>query len=626
MNKIKKLEEEILKHKALYYQGRPEISDHEYDALEEKLKGLSPESKVLELVGSEVKSKKKVAHASKMLSLNKTYKEQDLFKWQDKREIVSTYKIDGSSCSLIYENGKLKLGKTRGDGSFGEDITDKVNWIPSIPKTIRLKNCEVRGEIFCREDAFIHLADEMEKIGLDRPSSQRNIVAGIIGRKENIELARHLEFNAFELFTDEIQLKKESEKIAVLDENEFILPPYEVHTSQKTIKLFIEQTQEFIANGDYLIDGIVFSFNDLKLHAEMGATAHHPRYKMAFKFQGISKNTTIRSLTWQVSRNGILTPVAEIEPTELSGAMISRVTLHNYGIVRNFNLKSGDQIEIVRSGEVIPKFLSVIKSGDNDFEVPSNCPSCNSKLVIDDIRLVCINDLCPAKLHESILYFIQKIGIDDLSTKRLEEMINKKLITKVSDLYKIKVDDLLTLDKTKEKLAEKIYENIQASKSADLIKFLGALGIVGGAYNKCEKIVRSGFDSIEKILDMTVDDLITVESFAEKSATEFIKSLKTKRNTIKELIKAGFDFSLEETEESSITGQKFVITGTLSRKRSDIEKAIKSKGGEVIKAVSSQTSFLVTNDANSTSTKAKKARELNIPIISEDKLFEMMEE
>ncbi len=625
MNKINKLEQEILKHKALYYQGCPEISDSEYDKLEDQLKNLSPNSPVLQLVGSEVKGKKKVPHASKMLSLNKTYKESELIRWKGEEEVLSTFKIDGSSCSLIYENGTLTLAKTRGDGSFGEDITDKVNWIPNVPKTIELQSCEVRGEIFCREDSFIHLASEMEKMGLDRPSSQRNIVAGLLGRKENLILCRHLEFCAFELLSEDSKAKTEKEKLLELEHNQFEIPPFEVHKKEKTIKDFLEKTQDFIANGDYLIDGIVFSYNNLKLHRELGATAHHPRYKMAFKFQGVTKNTKIESITWQVSRNGVLTPVAEVEPVELSGAKISRVTLHNYGIVKNFNLKAGDEIEIVRSGEVIPKFLSVVVPGDNEFLIPDKCPSCDARVKIDDIRLVCDNLTCPQQQKEAILYFIQKIGIDDLSSKRLEEMIFKGLVREIPDLYDLTIEKLLTLDKTKEKLAQKIYENIQASKDADLITFLGALGIVGGAYNKCEKIVRSGFNTIESILNLTQAQLESVDSFAEKSASEFLKSLDSKKMLIKNLLKKGFEFSTKEVQESAITGKRFVITGTLSRKRSDIERAIKENGGEAIRAVSAKTDYLVTNDPNSNSSKAKKARELNIPIISEDKLFEMIQ-
>ncbi len=623
MKEIKKLENAILKHKALYYQGRAEISDHEYDALEEKLKKIDPENPVLSLVGTRVTNHKKIAHEKKMLSLNKTYKEDELIKWIDGRDVVSTFKIDGSSCSLIYKNGKLTFAKTRGDGSFGENITEKAHWIPSIPKTVDDGDLEIRGEIYCDEASFFHLSEEMGNLGLEKPKSQRNIVAGLIGRKENIELARHLNFCAFEMISNDNKVKTEWDKFKKLKELGFELPKIDLLKKEKEIKRVIEETKDFMAEGEYLIDGIVFSLNDLSLHEEMGETAHHPRYKIAFKFQGISKKTIINEIIWNVSRNGILTPVADVEPVLLSGASISRVTLHNYGMVKQYNLKKGDEIEIVRSGEVIPKFLSVTKEGKNKFKIPSKCPSCQSEIIIDDIRIKCANDLCPAKNKESLLNFIQKIGIDDLSSKRLEEMLSRGVIKKIPDLYKLEVEDLLTLDKTKEKLANKLYESIQASKNINLPTFLSSLGINGGAYNKCEKVVLGGFDTIEKLKKMTSKNLAEVDSFAEKSATEFVNSLREKWPIVEDLLNLGFSFTKKESS-GSLDNKKIVITGSLSRKRSDIEKDIRSAGGIISGSVSKATDFLVTNDGESGSSKAKKAKELKIKIITEEELYSLL--
>lgn len=625
MERIKFLENEILRHKALYYQGRPEILDHEYDSLEEELKKLDPQNSILSIVGT-APAGEKVSHESKMLSLNKTYKLDELLKWKEDYKIVSTFKIDGTSCSLIYDGeGHLSLAKTRGDGSFGENITEKVKWIPSVPKKIDLKNCEVRGEIFCSEESFFHLSDEMASLGFEKPSSQRNIVAGLIGRKESIELCRHLNFQAFELILDE-NLNEEVEKFKKLDTNGFVIPDYKVHTNEKSIKEVIDEAEDFMSNGDYLIDGLVFTFNRIDIHEELGETAHHPRYKMAYKFAGESKAAKIESITWQVSRNGVLTPVAEVEPIELSGAMISRVTLHNYGMVKQFGLKKNDKIEIIRSGEVIPKFLSVVESSGENYLIPETCPSCGTEILEDDIRLKCVNATCPAKIKESILYFIQKIGIDDLSSKRLEEMLSKEVIKDVADLYDLKVDDLLKLDKTKDKLAEKIYSNIQKTKNVDLATFISALGITGGAINKSEKIISAGFNTIGKFKELTVDTLSEVESFAEKSSTEFINSLASKQVLIDKLLNKGFSFKTKKVSESPVTGKKIVITGTLSKKRSDIEKHIMANGGIISKAVSKNIDLLVTNDQESNSSKAKKARELNIEMISEENLYNLIGE
>lgn len=491
-SKIKDLEEKLIKHKRLYYQGSPEISDFEYDRLEESLRELAPDSFALAIVGSDIFNTEKVAHESKMLSLGKTYKAQELEKWIGDHEVVSTFKIDGSSCSLIYIDGALSLAKTRGDGRFGENITEKALYISDLPKNISNKTTiEVRGEIFCTEENFILLAKEMEKRDLAAPSSQRNIVAGIIGRRENISLAKFLSFQAFELIGEDLPVKTEIHKFEFLRKNKFQTPETLILGGSSKNKLadILLDAQEFMSGGNYLIDGLVFTYNDLALHKELGETSHHPRYKMAFKFQGESRPTTIESISWQVSRNGYLTPVANVAPVDLSGAKVSRVTLHNFGMVNQFKLKAGDVIEIVRSGEVIPKFLSVVKAGDGTFKVPDKCPSCEKKVEIQEIRLVCNNDYCPDKVKDEILNFIKKIGIDDLSSKRLEEFIRLGLVTDIPSLYELEEKDLLTVEKVKEKLASKIIGSIKDSLNADLISFLAALGLSGGAYNKCEKIV-----------------------------------------------------------------------------------------------------------------------------------------
>lgn len=624
MKRISELEKEIEKHKVLYYQGRAEIEDHEYDKLEDELRGLNPNSSILQVVGSIVKSNNKVKHDQKMLSLGKTYKFEDLISWMEERPILSMYKIDGMSCSLIYEDGNLVMAKTRGDGTHGENITQKALWISSIPKTISLKErIEIRGEIFSEETNFFHLSDEMVSMGLDKPTSQRNIVAGIISRKDHLELSRYLTFKAFELIS-ELELKSETEKVKYLKNLGFSTLEYAIHKDSKSIEKTIEEAKLFMSEGEFLIDGIVFSYDDLKWHRELGETAHHPRYKMAFKFHGESKQTQIEDIIWGVSRNGILTPVANVSPVELSGATISRVTLHNYGLVKQFELKKKDTIEIIRSGEVIPKFLSVVKESDEAFEVPKNCPSCDQGIFIEDIRLVCRNIVCPAIVKEGILNFIQKIGIDDLSGKRLDELIRSGLVSNITDLYKLSVDQLMELDKVKEKLATKLISAIDKSKTVDIITFLSALGINGGAYNKCEKVVFAGFDSLEKVRNLSIEKLQEIDSFAERSATEFYKSIHNKFDLINELEEAGFKFETIEKKDTPIANKKICITGSLSEKRSTIESSIRDAGGVVVSSVSKNTDYLLTNDQSSGSSKLKKAQTLGLLIISEDDLKKLL--
>ena len=613
------LESKILEHRKLYYSGQAKISNKEYDKLEEELERVAPNSPVLSKVGTEILSPRKLKHDTKMLSLNKTYKLDELHRWIGDEKVISMFKVDGLSCSLVYRKGKLALGKTRGDGQFGEDISEKVLLVKNIPRKVNLEVCEVRGEIYCNEKDFVQLSDEMARLELERPKSKRNIVAGLLGRKINIDLCRYLSFFAFDIISDELNLKSEWNKIEVLSDLGFQIPEH-----RQGVEDIIESVKLFMEKGHYLIDGAVFTYDDLALHDELGSTAHHPRYRMAFKLQGESKCTEIKEIIWSVSRKGHLIPVAKVEEVKMSGAKISRVGLHNYGQVKQHQLKRGDKIEILRSGEVIPKFLTRIGSSKEKFTTPGKCPSCGTRVEMREIHLICPNKKCPGRIKEGILYFIQKIGIDDLSSKRLDAMLKQGMINGITDLYRLDREKLLAMEKIKDKLATKILSEIEKSKKVDLVTFISALGISGGAYHKCEKVVNAGFDSIAKLKDMSIEQLSEVESFAEISSREFVESLTIKWKLVDELLELGFQLRAPTIKQGLLTGKKLVITGALSRKRSSIEKEINSHGGVVSNSVSKTTDYLITNNENSTSSKIKKAKELKIFIISEGELVEMM--
>lgn len=627
IHRIQELEKLIIYHKERYYTGHAEISDESYDQLEEELKKLDPKNPVLQIVGlKQLEISNKVEHQKKMLSLDKTYDEKELQKWIDKKEVLSVFKIDGSSCSLIYEDGHLVMAKTRGDGQFGENITKKALFIPDIPKYLgNKKNIEVRGEVYCIEKNFFSLSQEMKDLGLETPSSQRNIVAGILGRKENIQLARHLSFQAFDILSDD-KYQKEHEKLDYLKNAGFITPDYVLHKGVKNLDSKISEARDFMSSGDYLIDGLVFIYDDLKLHAELGETGHHPRYKIAFKFAGETKVAKINHIEWGVSRNGTLTPVALIEPTELSGAIIGRVTLHNYGMVQNFQLTAGDKIEIIRSGEVIPKFLGVVEKSKEAFTIPTHCPSCKSKLKIEDIWLYCDNAECPSKIKEEILNYIHKANIEDISDKRLDEMMSKGLVKKISDLYRLTTKDLLTLEKVKEKLATKMFENIQKTKEQSLAQFISSIGVEGVSIAKSEKIIAQGHNTLEKIQSLTVEKMLEIEGFAEKSSETIIKSIREKEKLVAELLKLGVVVRADEIAlgEGPLKGMKFCITGELSQPRPQVEKLIKANGG-VIAGVSKNLNYLVTNEQESSSSKFVKAKSLGIPIINEEALLKLIE-
>ncbi|MGE3608831.1 MAG: NAD-dependent DNA ligase LigA [Bacteriovoracaceae bacterium] len=626
-DRIQELEKLILHHKECYYKGTPEISDEKYDKIEDELRKLDPENPVLHTVGfKQIDTNAKVEHQKKMLSLDKTYDEKDLAKWIGERDSVSVFKIDGSSCSLIYEDGHLVMAKTRGDGQFGENITKKAIYIPDVPKHINENSLEVRGEVYCTEEKFFHLSEEMKELKLEIPSSQRNIVAGLLGRKENIQLAKFLNFKAFDIIGGP-KFKFEHQKLEYLKKLGFNTPDFVHHKSSKDIANRISEAKDFMGNGDYLIDGLVFIYDELKVHEELGETSHHPRYKIAFKFQGDTKTTKINEIEWGVSRTGTLTPVAHVEPVELSGAVITRVTLHNFGMVKSYELKAGDQIEIIRSGEVIPKFLSVVEKVGGGFKYPHHCPSCSTEVQIHDIWLICPNELCPAKLKEEILNYVHKAGIEDVSDKRLDEMLSKGLVEHIPDLYRLKVEDFLLLDKVKEKLANKMFNNIQKTKDQSLAQFISAIGVEGVSITKSEKIISNGYNTLEKFLSLTEEKLIAMEGFAEKSSSDILASLKKKLPLIEELVSVGVKVKADEisTGEGPLSGLKFCITGELSAPRPEIEKRIKQNGGVMVSSVSKNTSYLVTNETESSSSKFVKAKSLGLPIIDENQLLKMIE-
>lgn len=625
---IEKLAYDIMRHRKLYYEGTPEIADPDFDKLEEKLRILSPQHPALSAVGSEVTtSGEKVAHKIPMLSLQKVYEESELLKWQDSEEIIGSWKVDGNSLSLVYESGKLVMAKTRGNGRQGENVSEKAGWVSDIvPSVFEEWNFEVRGELYCSEENFATLAKDMISRGLERPTNPRNIVAGILGRKSHFDLARYFSFLAFDLIIEEESepFRLEEEKFEWLSKKGFSLPgPKKLSTGDETLS-YLKSVREMMSSGQIGLDGAVFSYNDLETQRAMGHTSHHPRFKMSFKWQGETAVATINSFTWSTSRNGIVTPVAVIDPVHLSGAKITNITLHNALHIRTYDLNIGDRIEIVRSGEVIPKFLRVLSSKSEGFAWIDRCPSCDAALEFDDVRLLCPNtDFCPAQKIGAILNWIKYAEIDDLSEKRLESMIELGLIEGIVDLYRLSVADLLKLPLTKEKMASKLHANIQNSRKMGLPQLLSGLGILGMGRTSWEKIIEV-HPSLDLIRKLTLSDIISIDGFAEKTAEQLVAGIKAKKTLLDELL--GFiDPVLDVVQADSIfEGKTFVITGKLNLPRSEISQSIKKYGGKVGSSVSQNTYAIVTASPDSQSTKMEKARKLGIPIWSENKLFDEM--
>jgi DNA ligase (NAD+) len=628
--RIAELAHAIMHHKKAYYSGKPEIPDVAYDTLEDELKVLDPDHPVLQIVGAgagSVSAMRKVEHATPMLSLDKTYEMTDLFRWAGTRPVMGTLKVDGNSLSVVYEKGRMVVAKTRGNGRVGEDVTEKAQWIADIPRGLPSGlSCEIRGELYCTEGNFLRLSDEMAQMGLDRPTSPRNIVAGLLGRKVHFELSRYFSFFAFDYISADgntPRFKTEVEKFAWLGKAGFSLPHPQRLVSEKDIQGYLDYVRGLIAEDEIGLDGAVFSYDDLALHEELGVTAHHPRYKLSFKWQGQTAVSVIKEITWATSRLGIVTPVAVIEPVFLSGASITNITLHNAAHVKAFNLKKGDRIEIVRSGEVIPKFLGVVEGADGDYSWPRNCPDCGTGLISDDVRLKCPNATgCPAQQLGAILNWIRCAEIDDLNEKRLVPLMEAGLVSTMADLYKLGEEDFLVIPQTREKMAAKLFANIQASKSLPLASFLNGLGIEGAGRTTWEKLLEH-FPGLEEMLAATPAEVAAIEGFAEKSAGQVVTGLAARRAWIRELLAAGVKPVAPESGTSgdgSLAGLQFVITGALSAPRTEVEKWIKQAGGKLASAVSKNTHAVVTEDPESGSSKMKKARELGVKIWNERQL------
>lgn len=619
------LASEIMRHKNLYYAGRPVIADVDYDKLEDELKALAPDHPVLGIVGAVnlESSNPKVIHETPMLSLDKTYDVKSLQKWAEGHDIVGTLKVDGTSMSLVYRAGRFTLAKTRGNGREGEDVTAKLKWVSdAIPQVAQASDFEVRGELYCSESNFLRLSDEMVALGLERPTSPRNIVAGILGRKVHGELARFFNFFAF----DVIGLpgfEREIQKLEWLAARGYRMPEPRLLKSPKEIDQYLADVRQIMEDDEVGCDGAVFSYDTLSLHEELGSTSHHPRYKLSFKWQGATARSKIVRIEWATSRLGVVTPVAVVDPVELSGATITNITLHNASHVKSYNLKAGDTIELVRSGEVIPKFLSVVTAGSGTCVIPDQCPSCLKSLVADDIRIKCTNHLaCPAQQSGMILNWIKAVGIDDLSDKRLQIMMDMKLVASIPDLYRLTVEKLLTMPATKEKMAQKLFDNIQATKTMPLAMFLNGLGIEGAGQTTWEKLLEV-FSDLDAILGAKVEDLVAIDGFAQKSSEQIVGGLQRSKALIKQLLSVGVKPTLPQVvTDGPLSGMILVITGALSRPRKEVEDMIKAAGGRTGSSVSKTTSVLVTNETDSTSSKMVKAKSLGVKIWSEDKLYQ----
>ena len=646
MTDIKRMEElidQLNNATRAYDEGKPYMSDHEWDRiyfelsnLEKKLNFAYSNSPTQNIHFQTVSALKKVVHNHPMLSLEKTKSLEDIAKFIDKKSYLAMCKMDGLTCSLRYYNGKLVSAETRGNGVEGEDILHNALVIPSIPKYIDYKDeLIVDGEIICRLDTFSNMFAGEYK-------NARNFAAGSIRLLDSKEChQRNLTFVAWDVikgYEDEDELFW---KLNALTQLGFTVVPHiaiylneyvkEV-VSEETIKGLVKEAEE----NAYAIDGIVFKFNDVEYGKSLGATEHHFRNAMAFKFYDETYPTILKDIEWTMGRTGVLTPVAIFEPIDIDGSTVSRASLHNISIMAGlfgpFGPCRGDEIEVFKANMIIPQIKSVknVCSHYEEYQIkiPHECPICGGMtqqwVINDSVSLICIDSNCPGKLINRLDYFCGKKGLDikGLSKATLEKLIDWGWVSELIDIYKLNDYKAEWVQKPGfgEKSVTNILAAIEASKNPSLQAFISAIGIPLIGKSMSKELVKyiSSYEEFRKMVNEKFD-FSKFDGFAGSKTDAIWNYDYRQADDVYELVKP---LSVEPTDESekSLANYSIVITGRLTKfkNRAELQRLIEEKGGKVVGSVSNNTDFLINNDINSTSAKNMTARKLNIPIITEE--------
>jgi len=657
--KIEALRDQIRHHEYRYFVlDDPEISDAEFDQLMIQLKKfeaghpelITPDSPTQRVGGKPREGVVKAAHSSPMLSLDNTYNVDDLRNWErrvhelsGRKDIdyVCELKLDGMSLALLYENGRLVRGITRGDGTVGEDVTLNVRTVRSIPLSIskeKLKaagipgDFEVRGEMLMPLAAFRKMNQQREEKGLSLFANPRNATAGTVRQLEpSIVAQRRLDYFAYMLLQDgRTFFDRHWESLNALDGAGFkVNPSRKLAKSFDEVWRFIEQEETKREKLPYEIDGIVVKVDRTALQEELGYTGKAPRWAIAYKYAARAGITQIEGILWQVGRTGKLTPVAMLKPVPIGGTTVSRATLHNMDEIERLGVKIGDWVEVERGGDVIPKVTRVVDDkdhprGDKLIHVPKICPVCDTKVVRTEgeVDYFCVNANCPAKLRETILHFASRgvMNIDGMGEALVNQLTDRGLVRNVADIYKLTESDLLSLERMGEKSAQNVLREIEASKKLPLERVIYGLGIrfVG---ERTAEFLAEHLGSMAALMNASEEELQQVNEVGPRIAASIAEFFQEPRNRelVERLRKAGLTFTGTKRERGTrLVGKMFVLTGTLTRPRDQIKKMIEDAGGRVSGSVSKKTDYVVAGaDAGS---KLDKAKELGINVIGEEEL------
>jgi len=660
---IRKLREEVLRHEELYYvHDRPEISDVEYDALVERLRALeeeypafqTPDSPTLRVGGRPAEGFEEYVHRRPMLSLDNSYNIEDLRAFDERCrrladgrafEYVAELKIDGLSLSVHYEDGVLTRGVTRGDGRVGEDVTQNVRTIRSVP--LRLKGAagkeaevEVRGEAYLSRKAFERINAEREEAEEAKFANPRNAAAGTIRQLDpKVVARRRLDLFAYDVLRGERKpFATHWEALGWLADAGFAVNPHRAKCSD--IEKVIEFCNEMEARRDgleYEIDGVVVKVNSTALQDEFGATAKAPRWAIAYKYPARQATTQVESIVVQVGRTGALTPVANLTPVQLAGTTVARATLHNEDEIKRLDVREGDWVNIEKSGEIIPKVLSVVKSrrprGTKPYEFPANCPVCGGVVSRPEGEVVsrCVAADCPAQLKGRLLHYASRraMRIEGLGDVLAEQLVQKKMVRDVAGLYALKQEDVAGLERRAEKSASNLLAQIEASKTRDLPQLVYGLGIrhVG---ERTAAILARHFRSLEALRAATVEQMddiheigLTVAQsvrdwFDDEGNVQLCDRLRA-AGVRTEIASGGVGAQADE----AFAGKQFVLTGRLETLTRDEARAlIEARGGRVTSTVSKKTDYVVAGEE--AGSKLEKAQALGLRILSEEELRAML--
>lgn len=651
---IDELRETLRRHDRLYYlESAPEISDREYDALLARLQQLesehpelvTPDSPTQRVAGEPVSDLASVAHDPPMLSIENTYSIEDLraFLLRVEKQLageavewVVELKIDGVAVSAIYEDGLLARGATRGNGQVGDEITHNLRTISNLP--LRLAGpgaprlLDVRGEVYLANSDLVRLNLEQQERGEPPFANPRNVASGTIrmldpricrqrrlrifchgvGRCEGLQATTHMEFLA---------------EIRALG-----LPatPYvECFTSIDAALTHCEELVERLHELDFEIDGLVLKVNRFDQRERLGATSKSPRWLIAYKFEKYEGVTKVREIRVNVGKTGAITPVAELEPIELAGTIVSRASLHNADEVARKDVRVGDTIVVEKAGKIIPHVVRVEEhrrqGGEQPYVFPTECPECGTALVKDEggVYIRCPNPACPAQIKERLRYFATRncMDIEGLGDKLVEQLVAAGLVTRYADLYRLKVEQLVALERMGQKSSENLVAGIEASKARGLARLLAALSIrhVG---TRVAQVLARHFGSIQKLQEAEAEELSEVNEIGPviaQSVYDYLHS-ETGQQTIADLLEAGVDMTEEQTPtaaaEGRLAGKTIVVTGTLAQfGRQEIEELIAREGGRAASSVSKNTDFVVAGER--AGSKLAKAQQLGVRVITE---------